>query len=784
MPRPYFVADQATVTVLKPVASSAFGSYKLSVPEDVDINDIYKFAAPGNELGYVASLAPAGHRVGGFARRFVRADVNVTAADTTDPDWVPSSDVDKVLTDAAARVEGDFFLESDITKAGLGPWIPFTHFEQGDLATVEIWGRRVPLPVTRIEPKVTDHDENDWAVHVGGQVLTDDEARLAENETLRQAAVQSRREVAGLESQTAKAVESAESAKAAANEALTAVKDADGSIANHVREATEASERAWEHSEEADQHSKDAARASLEARLASQRSSSSSAQSVSHSMLSLDYSERSREHSERSFEYSDQARKYSQKSFEYVQEAGDHVKKATDASDAASEASQASQQASQEASDASSQAKTASEASSDASQAATQAKTLTQEALRKAEEARNDAETARRSAEEARDAAETKRADAEAKRDQAEQARKRAMQSMQAAAAAMAAAEQARMWAEEERKKAEQQRMQAENERSKAESARSDAETARDQAETARSDAEEKRAAAETQRNEAEQQRKLAENARSRAINAMMAASSSMAAAEFARAEAERRRNEAEQERKLAEDKRKLAEEARQKAHEARQGAETAKAHTLAIQQFYLAGGLDVHRNLIFWNRERRTRLFDHVGAGSKKHDDLLTTTDWNQQRGLSFTAHGTWWGRVQFQIEYKAAVGGKSAVDLYTFNVGPGYRSDTFEQGASQMVFTQAHIQVEVWLPNKPEYVVEVDRETGKFIPTDVYKNPVENPVSVRSDGAVAFERGVSFYTNVAEKDKDGTYVRAKKVQIPGTDISVWPPYVKFWEP
>ena len=41
MPRPYFVADQATVTVLKPVASSAFGSYKLSVPEDVDIDDIY-----------------------------------------------------------------------------------------------------------------------------------------------------------------------------------------------------------------------------------------------------------------------------------------------------------------------------------------------------------------------------------------------------------------------------------------------------------------------------------------------------------------------------------------------------------------------------------------------------------------------------------------------------------------------------------------------------------------------------------------------------------------------
>ena len=236
MPRPYFVADQATVTVLKPVASSAFGSYKLSVPEDVDINDIYQFAAPGNELGYVASLAPAGQRVGGFARRFVRADVSVTAADVTDPDWVPSSDVDKVLTEAAARVEGDFFLESDITKAGLGPWVPFTHFEQGDLAAVEIWGRRVPLPVTRIEPKVTDHDENDWSVNVGGQVLTDDEARLAENETLRQAAVQSRREVAGLESQTAKAVSTADSANAKSDQALKAATDADGTIQSKLDE--------------------------------------------------------------------------------------------------------------------------------------------------------------------------------------------------------------------------------------------------------------------------------------------------------------------------------------------------------------------------------------------------------------------------------------------------------------------------------------------------------------------------------------------------------------------
>lgn len=763
------VADGGEITVGARVAVYTYGAFNVVLPEGRELaQDDYTDDKYTNGYAY----RPQGtDKLGRFDIAFARADVTVE----TNAGY---SDFEAVVDASQRKVSEDVYFERDITGAGLGPWTPGEDYEVGDIVDVLVFNRVIPQPVTAITYTSASDDPLGVRVHVGGQTIRDAELVEEQNRSVREAIAQ---ESAQRRKQVGAVQSTATAAKATADEALAAVNDADGTIASHVREATEASEKAAEHSEEADQHSKDAARASLEARLASQRSSSSSAQSVSHSMLSLDYSERSREHSERSFEYSDQARKYSQKSFEYVQEAGDHVKKATDASDAASEASQASQQASQEASDASSQAKTASEASSDASQAATQAKTLTQEALRKAEEARNDAETARRSAEEARDAAETKRADAEAKRDQAEQARKRAMQSMQAAAAAMAAAEQARMWAEEERKKAEQQRMQAELERSKAESARSDAETARDQAETARSDAEEKRAAAETQRNEAEQQRKLAENARSRAINAMMAASSSMAAAEFARAEAERRRNEAEQERKLAEDKRKLAEEARQKAHEARQGAETAKAHTLAIQQFYLAGGLDVHRNLIFWNRERRTRLFEHVGAGSKKHDDLLTTSDWNDQRGLSFTAHGTWWGRVSFQIEYKAVVGGKSAVDLYTFNVGPGYRSDTFKQGASQMMFTQAQIQVEVWLPNKPEFVLEVDPETGKFVPTDVYDNPAGRQVIVRSDGAATFGPNVYFPNDRAEILPDKSAIRAKKVTIPGADMQVWPPYVKF---
>lgn len=215
MATPYLIADSAQVTVLRSLASTAFGKYGLKLPEGVDLEDVYEVSAAGNELAYVSSLGSK-RRVGGMFRRFVRADVDVTAQGE---DMVPASDVERVLDEAAKRVSGDFFLESDISKAGLGPWVPMVDFHVGDIANVEIWGRVVPLVVTRVEPKRSEHSDNDWSVHVGGQLLSDSEARLAENAEIYNAVVSDRRELAGLdgkiraETSNRKAAIAAESAR-------------------------------------------------------------------------------------------------------------------------------------------------------------------------------------------------------------------------------------------------------------------------------------------------------------------------------------------------------------------------------------------------------------------------------------------------------------------------------------------------------------------------------------------------------------------------------------------
>lgn len=217
MSMPYFVATAPKVTVLRSLASTAFGVRKVDYPDGVGAPELDH---ESHEPGYVAALQ--GKRVGGFARRFIRADVSIVA---DGGDKAPFSDVERVLDDAAKRTSGEFFLETEVASPDLGPWLPFVDFQVGDLARVEVFGTPVVLPVTRIAPGVDDAGHESWTVHLGGQLVSDEQARLAESEQIRRNVDESWRELANVKAEAAKAHARAEQAEKRAVEEAGAAKE-------------------------------------------------------------------------------------------------------------------------------------------------------------------------------------------------------------------------------------------------------------------------------------------------------------------------------------------------------------------------------------------------------------------------------------------------------------------------------------------------------------------------------------------------------------------------------
>ncbi|MDK8500640.1 hypothetical protein QP933_06765 [Corynebacterium pseudodiphtheriticum] len=264
MSMPYFVATAPKVTVLRSLASTAFGVRKVDYPEGVDAPELDH---ESHEPGYVAALQ--GKRVGGFARRFIRADVSIVA---DGGDKAPFSDVERVLDDAAKRTSGEFFLETEVASSGLGPWIPFVDFQVGDLARVEVFGTPVVLPVTRIAPGVDDSGHESWTVHLGGQLVSDEQSRLAESEQIRRNVDESWRELANVKAEAAKAharaeqaekraVEEADSAKAHARGLVDAESSARVSAVESVRrEAAEdlaAQRESWQRALELEERARE-----------------------------------------------------------------------------------------------------------------------------------------------------------------------------------------------------------------------------------------------------------------------------------------------------------------------------------------------------------------------------------------------------------------------------------------------------------------------------------------------------------------------------------------------
>lgn len=188
------IADGGEMTVLRDLAAYSYGQWSVDWPESVP-DDQRPELPDDRDFGYASKLK---QDPGMFGRRFVRADVDITAQDFDDAGtpipFTGESNVEETLDDTSRRTEGDVFFEREITRAGLGALVPRVDFDVDSIVPVLIWGKTIMSPVTSIEDVVELGTVVDSRVYVGGQLLLDDAARERANREIERTIAQERRE--------------------------------------------------------------------------------------------------------------------------------------------------------------------------------------------------------------------------------------------------------------------------------------------------------------------------------------------------------------------------------------------------------------------------------------------------------------------------------------------------------------------------------------------------------------------------------------------------------------
>ena len=188
------IADGGEMTVLRDLAAYSYGQWSVDWPESVP-DDQRPELPDDRDFGYASKLK---QDPGMFGRRFVRADVDITAQDFDDAGtpipFTGESNVEETLDDTSRRTEGDVFFEREITRAGLGALVPRVDFDVDSIVPVLIWGKTIMSPVTSIEDIVEMGAVVDYRVYVGGQLLLDDVARERANREIERTIAQERRE--------------------------------------------------------------------------------------------------------------------------------------------------------------------------------------------------------------------------------------------------------------------------------------------------------------------------------------------------------------------------------------------------------------------------------------------------------------------------------------------------------------------------------------------------------------------------------------------------------------
>lgn len=244
------IADGGEMTVLRDLAAYSYGQWSVDWPESVP-DDQRPELPDDRDFGYASK---PDRQPGVFARRFVRADVDITAQDFDDAGapipFTGESNVEETLDDTSRRTEGDVFFEREITRAGLGALVPRVDFDVDSIVPVLIWGKTIMSPVTSIEDVVEAGAVVDYRVYVGGQLLQDDAARERANREVERTIAQERRERVESVAKERKARQSAISAESRRSDAYAdaaaarvekslaqASKELSDEIANTVRGA-------------------------------------------------------------------------------------------------------------------------------------------------------------------------------------------------------------------------------------------------------------------------------------------------------------------------------------------------------------------------------------------------------------------------------------------------------------------------------------------------------------------------------------------------------------------
>ncbi|WP_374071571.1 hypothetical protein [Corynebacterium belfantii] len=219
MGKPLLVADGGTMTVGRRQATYVYGQFDVRLPEGREQADVEKRL----QNGYI--YRPDEPARGRFDVAFVRADATVDLTAQT-------SDLETQIEAAQLRTEGDIFFERDITDSGTGRYRPGIDIKRGDIVDVLIWGRILPLPITRWEMISDDTTSVGWRWHVGGAMIEDAEALRSHNDQLLQQIAQEKRQMTkSIGAVSQQAVSAGKAAAQADDKAVTAQETADDALA-------------------------------------------------------------------------------------------------------------------------------------------------------------------------------------------------------------------------------------------------------------------------------------------------------------------------------------------------------------------------------------------------------------------------------------------------------------------------------------------------------------------------------------------------------------------------